>query len=140
MTPSEAEAVLRLQGRFPTGSAPAAERPFCFRVLWQNFRGAEPRSRKWEPGGARRRWRLRSPGRGLVPGQGGGLAAAPDLAGHEALQRFLVENQDLKEAIRQSNQMLRQRYQGVPALPGHTAQEKEFLMLRFRRPGMWWRS
>ncbi|XP_073178068.1 NF-kappa-B essential modulator isoform X4 [Lepidochelys kempii] len=56
----------------------------------------------------------------------------PDLAGHEALQRFLVENQDLKEAIRQSNQMLRQRYQEFLRFQATQREEKEFLMLRFR--------
>ncbi|KAM7134295.1 NF-kappa-B essential modulator isoform 2-T2 [Macrochelys suwanniensis] len=56
----------------------------------------------------------------------------PDLAGHEALQRFLAENQDLKEAIRQSNQMLRQRYQEFLRFQAAQREEKEFLMLRFR--------
>ncbi|XP_037744740.1 NF-kappa-B essential modulator isoform X3 [Chelonia mydas] len=56
----------------------------------------------------------------------------PDLAGHEALQRFLAENQDLKEAIRQSNQMLRQRYQEFLRFQATQREEKEFLMLRFR--------
>ncbi|KAM9113135.1 NF-kappa-B essential modulator isoform 3-T3 [Pangshura tecta] len=55
-----------------------------------------------------------------------------DLAGHEALQRFLAENQDLKEAIRQSNQMLRQRYQEFLRFQATQREEKEFLMLRFR--------
>ncbi|XP_067403007.1 NF-kappa-B essential modulator isoform X3 [Emydura macquarii macquarii] len=56
----------------------------------------------------------------------------PDLAGHEALQRFLAENQDLKEAIRQSNQMLRQRYQEFLRFQAAQREEKEFLMLRFQ--------
>uniref|UniRef100_A0A8C8S528 NF-kappa-B essential modulator n=1 Tax=Pelusios castaneus TaxID=367368 RepID=A0A8C8S528_9SAUR len=65
-----------------------------------------------------------------------GKAAAwqlpPELAGHEALQRFLAENQDLKEAIRQSNQMLRQRYQEFQRFQAAQREEKEFLMLRFK--------
>ncbi|XP_006130123.2 NF-kappa-B essential modulator isoform X1 [Pelodiscus sinensis] len=56
----------------------------------------------------------------------------PELAGHEALQRFLLENQDLKEAIRQSNQMLRQRYQEFVGFQAVQREEKDFLLLRFR--------
>ncbi|XP_074872703.1 NF-kappa-B essential modulator isoform X2 [Carettochelys insculpta] len=56
----------------------------------------------------------------------------PELNGHEALQRFLLENQDLKEAIRQSNQMLRQRCQEFLRFQAAQREEKEFLLLRFR--------
>ncbi|XP_065427597.1 NF-kappa-B essential modulator isoform X8 [Chrysemys picta bellii] len=55
-----------------------------------------------------------------------------DLGGHEALQRFVAENQDLKEAIRQSNQMLRQRYQEFLRFKVAQRKEKDFLMLRFQ--------
>ncbi|XP_015266118.1 PREDICTED: uncharacterized protein LOC107109923, partial [Gekko japonicus] len=65
-----------------------------------------------------------------------GRAAAPhlpaELAGHEVIQHFLAENRDLKEAIRQSNHMLRERYREF--LQFHTShkEEKDFLMRKFQ--------
>ncbi|XP_074060185.1 NF-kappa-B essential modulator isoform X2 [Macrotis lagotis] len=49
----------------------------------------------------------------------------------EALQRFLEENQELRDALRQSNHMLRQRYQEFLNFQANQREEKEFLMKKF---------
>ncbi|XP_060124865.1 NF-kappa-B essential modulator isoform X3 [Zootoca vivipara] len=55
-----------------------------------------------------------------------------ELAGHEVVQHFLAENRDLKEAIRQSNHMLRERYEEFLQFQASHKEEKEFLMLKFQ--------
>ncbi|XP_020831260.1 NF-kappa-B essential modulator isoform X1 [Phascolarctos cinereus] len=50
----------------------------------------------------------------------------------EALQRFLEENQELRDALRQSNHMLRQRYQEFLNFQANQKEEKEFLMRKFQ--------
>ncbi|XP_007506962.1 NF-kappa-B essential modulator isoform X1 [Monodelphis domestica] len=50
----------------------------------------------------------------------------------EALQRFLEENQELRDALRQSNQMLRERYQEFVNFQANQKEEKEFLMRKFQ--------
>ncbi|XP_033028701.1 NF-kappa-B essential modulator isoform X4 [Lacerta agilis] len=55
-----------------------------------------------------------------------------ELAGHEVVQHFLAENRDLKEAIRQSNHMLRERYKEFLQFQASHKEEKEFLMLKFQ--------
>ncbi|XP_042308348.1 NF-kappa-B essential modulator [Sceloporus undulatus] len=55
-----------------------------------------------------------------------------ELAGHEAVQHFLAENRDLKEAIRQSNHMLRERYREFLQFQASHKEEKEFLMRKFQ--------
>ncbi|XP_060107889.1 NF-kappa-B essential modulator [Heteronotia binoei] len=65
-----------------------------------------------------------------------GRAAAPqlppELAGHEVIQHFLAENRDLKEAIRQSNHMLRERYREFLQFQASNKEEKDFLMRKFQ--------
>ncbi|XP_054859200.1 NF-kappa-B essential modulator isoform X2 [Eublepharis macularius] len=55
-----------------------------------------------------------------------------ELAGHEVVQHFLAENRDLKEAIRQSNHMLRGRYQEFLQFQASHKEEKDFLMRKFQ--------
>nr|XP_028569036.1 NF-kappa-B essential modulator isoform X4 [Podarcis muralis] len=55
-----------------------------------------------------------------------------ELAGHEVVQHFLAENRDLKEAIRQSNHMLREHYKEFLQFQASHKEEKEFLMLKFQ--------
>ncbi|XP_074133177.1 NF-kappa-B essential modulator isoform X4 [Sminthopsis crassicaudata] len=50
----------------------------------------------------------------------------------EALQRCLEENQELRDALRQSNHMLRQRYQEFLNFQANQKEEKEFLMKKFQ--------
>ncbi|XP_051823700.1 NF-kappa-B essential modulator isoform X1 [Antechinus flavipes] len=50
----------------------------------------------------------------------------------EALQRCLEENQELRDALRQSNHMLRQRYQEFLNFQANQKEEKEFLMQKFQ--------
>ncbi|XP_072483320.1 NF-kappa-B essential modulator isoform X3 [Notamacropus eugenii] len=50
----------------------------------------------------------------------------------ETLQRFLEENQELRDALRQSNHMLRQRYQEFLNFQANQKEEKEFLMRKFQ--------
>ncbi|XP_012890823.1 PREDICTED: NF-kappa-B essential modulator isoform X2 [Dipodomys ordii] len=50
----------------------------------------------------------------------------------ESLQRCLEENQDLRDAIRQSNQMLRERCDQLLHFQVSQREEKEFLMCKFQ--------
>ncbi|XP_043829555.1 NF-kappa-B essential modulator isoform X6 [Dromiciops gliroides] len=50
----------------------------------------------------------------------------------EALQRFLEENQELRDALRQSNHMLRQRYHEFMSFQANQREEKEFLLRKFQ--------
>nr|XP_033776156.1 NF-kappa-B essential modulator isoform X2 [Geotrypetes seraphini] len=59
------------------------------------------------------------------------LQLPSDLANHEVIQRLMVENQDLREAIRQSNHMLRERYKEFIHFQASQREEKEFLMHKF---------
>ncbi|XP_040482641.1 NF-kappa-B essential modulator isoform X3 [Ursus maritimus] len=50
----------------------------------------------------------------------------------ETFQRCLEENQELRDAIRQSNQMLRERCEELQRFQGSQRKEKEFLMQKFQ--------
>ncbi|XP_029785648.1 NF-kappa-B essential modulator isoform X2 [Suricata suricatta] len=50
----------------------------------------------------------------------------------ETFQRCLEENQELRDAIRQSNQMLRERCEELQRFRGSQRKEKEFLAQRFQ--------
>ncbi|XP_062975249.1 NF-kappa-B essential modulator [Elgaria multicarinata webbii] len=65
-------------------------------------------------------------------GKAGTLHLPAELAGNEAVQHFLAENRDLKEAIRQSNHMLRERYREFLEFQVSHKEEKEFLMAKFQ--------
>ncbi|XP_061470010.1 NF-kappa-B essential modulator [Rhineura floridana] len=65
-------------------------------------------------------------------GRAATLHLPAELAGHEAVQYVLAENRDLKEAIRQSNHMLRERYQEFLQFQASHKEEKEFLMCKFQ--------
>lgn len=54
-----------------------------------------------------------------------------EIANHEAVQHILRENQDLKEAIQQSNQALRGCYEELLAFRARNKEEKDFLMQKF---------
>ncbi|XP_028669263.1 NF-kappa-B essential modulator isoform X1 [Erpetoichthys calabaricus] len=56
----------------------------------------------------------------------------PELANNEIVQRLLAENQDLREAIRQSNMALRDRYEEMLSFRSKNRQEREFLMEKFK--------
>ncbi|XP_077185861.1 NF-kappa-B essential modulator [Paroedura picta] len=64
-----------------------------------------------------------------------GRAAAPHLPakllGPDVIQQFLSENRDLKEAIRQSNLMLRERYREFLHFQASHKEEKDFLLRKF---------
>uniref|UniRef100_A0A2K6URM4 NF-kappa-B essential modulator n=1 Tax=Saimiri boliviensis boliviensis TaxID=39432 RepID=A0A2K6URM4_SAIBB len=53
-------------------------------------------------------------------------------AAPETLQRCLEENQELRDAIRQSNQMLRERCEELLHFQASQREEKEFLMCKFQ--------
>nr|XP_060619229.1 NF-kappa-B essential modulator isoform X1 [Anolis sagrei ordinatus] len=65
-------------------------------------------------------------------GRDGPLHLPAELAGHEAVQHMLAENRDLKEAIRRSNHMLRERYREFLQFQASHKQEKEFLFCKFQ--------
>lgn len=50
----------------------------------------------------------------------------------DTFQRCLEENQELRDAIRQSNQMLRERCEELQRVQGGQREEKDFLMRKFR--------
>ncbi|XP_046954394.1 NF-kappa-B essential modulator isoform X3 [Lynx rufus] len=50
----------------------------------------------------------------------------------ETFQRCVEENQELRDAIRQSNQMLRERCEELQRFQGSQRKEKEFLMQKFQ--------
>nr|XP_020749458.1 NF-kappa-B essential modulator isoform X3 [Odocoileus virginianus texanus] len=50
----------------------------------------------------------------------------------ETFQRCLEENQELRDAIRQSNQMLRERCEELQRFQGNQREEKAFLMQKFQ--------
>lgn len=50
----------------------------------------------------------------------------------ETLQRCLEENQELRDAIRQSNQILRERCEELLHFQASQREEKEFLMCKFQ--------
>ncbi|XP_043936041.1 NF-kappa-B essential modulator-like [Protopterus annectens] len=54
-----------------------------------------------------------------------------EIASHEAVQHILRENQDLKEAIQQSNQALRGCYEELLGFRTRNKEEKDFLMQKF---------
>ncbi|XP_069041489.1 NF-kappa-B essential modulator isoform X2 [Lepisosteus oculatus] len=62
----------------------------------------------------------------------GSTQIPPELAGNEIVQRLLAENQDLRDAIRQSNQALRDRYEEMLSFRLKNRQERQFLMEKFR--------
>ncbi|XP_055964700.1 NF-kappa-B essential modulator isoform X2 [Sorex fumeus] len=53
-------------------------------------------------------------------------------AGPDTFQRCLEENQELRDAIRQSNQMLRERCEELQRVQGGQREEKDFLLHKFR--------
>ncbi|XP_063288610.1 NF-kappa-B essential modulator isoform X1 [Pelobates fuscus] len=69
-------------------------------------------------------------------GPGNSLLGMPDtlpheLANHELFQRLLAENQDLRDALQQSNTMLRKRHTEMLALQDAQRNEHQFIASRF---------
>ncbi|XP_041130394.1 NF-kappa-B essential modulator isoform X2 [Polyodon spathula] len=62
----------------------------------------------------------------------GSLQIPPELASNEIVQRVVSENQDLRDAIRQSNQALRERYEEMLSFRARSREEREFLLGKFR--------
>ncbi|XP_072222853.1 NF-kappa-B essential modulator isoform X3 [Leuresthes tenuis] len=63
---------------------------------------------------------------------GGALRVPPELAGNEVVTRLLCDNQQLREALRRSNQALRQRCEEMEGWQRRTREEREFLSCRFQ--------
>ncbi|KAF7210592.1 NF-kappa-B essential modulator isoform X3 [Nothobranchius furzeri] len=63
---------------------------------------------------------------------GGVLRVPPEFAGNEVVTRLLCDNQQLREALRRSNQALRQRCEEMEGWQRKTREEREFLSLRFQ--------
>ncbi|XP_024147918.1 NF-kappa-B essential modulator isoform X2 [Oryzias melastigma] len=62
----------------------------------------------------------------------GALRVPPELAGHEVVSRLLCDNQQLREALRRSNQALRLRCEEMEGWQQRTRDEREFLSCRFQ--------
>ncbi|XP_034392066.1 NF-kappa-B essential modulator isoform X2 [Cyclopterus lumpus] len=63
---------------------------------------------------------------------GGTLRVPPELASNEVVTRLLGDNQQLREALRQSNIALRQRCEEMEGWQQRTRDEREFLSCRFQ--------
>ncbi|XP_047235363.1 NF-kappa-B essential modulator isoform X4 [Girardinichthys multiradiatus] len=63
---------------------------------------------------------------------GGVLRIPPELAGNEVVIRLLCDNQQLREALRRSNQTLRQRCEEMEGWQQRIREEREFLSCRFQ--------
>ncbi|KAM4562389.1 NF-kappa-B essential modulator isoform 2-T2 [Odontesthes bonariensis] len=63
---------------------------------------------------------------------GWALRVPPELAGNEVVTRLLCDNQQLREALRRSNQALRQRCEEMEGWQRRTREEREFLSCRFQ--------
>ncbi|XP_041859163.1 NF-kappa-B essential modulator isoform X4 [Melanotaenia boesemani] len=63
---------------------------------------------------------------------GGALRVPPELAGNEVVTKLLCDNQQLREALRRSNQALRQRCEEMEGWQRRTREEREFLSCRFQ--------
>lgn len=63
---------------------------------------------------------------------GGTLRVPPELASNEVVTRLLGDNQQLREALRQSNLALRQRCEEMEGWQQKTREEREFLSCRFQ--------
>lgn len=63
---------------------------------------------------------------------GGALRVPPELAANEVVTRLLGDNQQLREALRQSNLALRQRCEEMEGWQRRTRGEREFLSCRFQ--------
>ncbi|XP_038129383.1 NF-kappa-B essential modulator isoform X1 [Cyprinodon tularosa] len=63
---------------------------------------------------------------------GGTLRVPPELAGNEVVTRLLGDNQQLRDALRRSNQALRQRCEEMEGWQRRARQEREFLSCRFQ--------
>ncbi|XP_075902016.1 NF-kappa-B essential modulator isoform X4 [Nelusetta ayraudi] len=63
---------------------------------------------------------------------GGALRVPPELAANEVVTRLLGDNQQLREALRRSNQALRQRCEEMEGWQRRTREERDFLSSRFQ--------
>uniref|UniRef100_A0A8D3E625 NF-kappa-B essential modulator n=1 Tax=Scophthalmus maximus TaxID=52904 RepID=A0A8D3E625_SCOMX len=63
---------------------------------------------------------------------GGTLRVSAELAANEVVTRLLGDNQQLREALRQSNLALRQRCEEMEGWQRRTREEREFLSSRFQ--------
>ncbi|KAM4818607.1 NF-kappa-B essential modulator isoform 1-T2 [Thomomys bottae] len=71
-------------------------------------------------------------GEASSPGKAAMLHLPSEQGTPESVQRCLEENQELRDAIRQSNQMLRERCEQLLHFQVSQREEKEFLMCRFQ--------
>ncbi|XP_034151953.1 NF-kappa-B essential modulator [Esox lucius] len=69
----------------------------------------------------------------VAGGEGGGaLRVPPELASNEVVTRLLGDNQQLREALRCSNQALRERCEEMEEWQRRSREEREFLSCRFQ--------
>lgn len=68
----------------------------------------------------------------LGPSSQSSLRVPPELASNEVVQRLVVDNQQLREALRRSNDSLRERCGEMEGWQKRAKEEREFLSCRFR--------
>ncbi|XP_056590015.1 NF-kappa-B essential modulator isoform X2 [Triplophysa dalaica] len=68
----------------------------------------------------------------LMASSQGSLKVPPELAGNEVVLRLLTENQQLREALKRSNDALKERCEEMEGWQRRSREEREFLSCRFR--------
>ncbi|KAM9444615.1 NF-kappa-B essential modulator [Clarias gariepinus] len=68
----------------------------------------------------------------LTSSSQGSLRVPPELAGHEVVNRLLLDNHQLREALKRSNDALRNRCDEMEGWQRRSREEREFLSGKFR--------
>ncbi|KAK7128714.1 hypothetical protein R3I94_017072 [Phoxinus phoxinus] len=68
----------------------------------------------------------------LMASSNGSLRVPPELAGNEVVHRLITDNHQLREALKQSNDALKERCEEMEGWQRRSREEREFLSCRFR--------
>ncbi|XP_052450813.1 NF-kappa-B essential modulator isoform X2 [Carassius gibelio] len=86
-------------------------------------------------GGCTLQWELTGEETVGARGQGslmGSMGVPPDLAGNEVVHRLITDNHQLREALKRSNDALKERCEEMEGWQRRSREEREFLSSRFR--------
>ncbi|XP_026097877.1 NF-kappa-B essential modulator-like [Carassius auratus] len=86
-------------------------------------------------GGCTLQWELTGEETVGARGQGslmGSMGVPPDLAGNEVVHRLITDNHQLREALKRSNDALKERCEEMEGWQRRSREEREFLSCRFR--------
>ncbi|KAK7132136.1 hypothetical protein R3I93_018631 [Phoxinus phoxinus] len=68
----------------------------------------------------------------LMASSNGSLRVPPELAGNEVVHRLITDNHQLREALKRSNDALKERCEEMEGWQRRSREEREFLSCRFR--------